>query len=397
MVGGHFVAPNPLQYLAAGLRSIGGMTGEKYANEELQALGQKERDLMGSETKALAQALRGTQGPIVAPATPNDDEGNINPQVQMQGTQGSFAAFTDRALQSEFPQFQKLGMQGIMKMPEIEAKQQERIADREFKMQQIEQNRQDKLDQLKIQHDQRMEYLAQNNADRAALAAEQRAFQASLAQANRDFQATMADNKTNATAKTLPVGALKMQQEGLDAIGVVSGINADLSAVEKQIDDKKLKFGPISNLANTALNASGLSTAESKNFSSFKSNMERLRNESLRLNTGVQTDGDAQRAWNELFQNINDTGLVKQRLQEIQKINSRGAELQKLKVDSIRANYGNDPYNFDALTNQKPSLNGGVSGNWGVQGQPQKPQSATQNNTQPKGRIKFDAQGNIIQ
>ena len=82
-----------------------------------------------------------------------------------------------------------------------------------------------------------------------------------------------------------------------------------------------------------------------------------MRNESLRLNTGVQTDGDAQRAWNELFQNINDTGLVKQRLKEIQGINARAAELQRLRADSVRANYGMAPVDAGAYQNQPAALN----------------------------------------
>jgi len=160
-------------------------------------------------------------------------------------------------------------------------------------------------------------------------------------------------------AKPLPASALKMQQEAIDAIGVSGGINADLNALEKQITDKKLSFGPVSNLTNAGLNMTGFSSQESRNFATFKSNVERLRNESLRLNTGVQTDGDAQRAWNELFQNINDTDLVKQRLQEIQRINKRGADLQKLKIDSIRANYGHDPLDVSRQMNQNPALLGG--------------------------------------
>ena len=110
----------------------------------------------------------------------------------------------------------------------------------------------------------------------------------------------------------------------------------------------------------------GMSSSESRNFATFKSNMERLRNESLRLNTGVQTDGDAQRAWNELFQNITDTNLVKQRLQEIQRINKRGAELQKLKVDGIRANYGYEPLDVSPQMNQRPALGGGATGDFGT-------------------------------
>lgn len=156
------------------------------------------------------------------------------------------------------------------------------------------------------------------------------------------------------STKPLPASALKMQNDAVDAIGTAGGINKMLSGVEKQISDGKVTFGPISNLMNQARNASGLSNEGSRNFSSFKSNLEKIRNESLRLNSGVQTDGDAQRAWSELFQNINDTELVKQRLGEIKALNNRAVDLQKLKVDSIRGNYKAEPYDYGKLPDAVP-------------------------------------------
>lgn len=148
------------------------------------------------------------------------------------------------------------------------------------------------------------------------------------------------------STKPLPTAALKMQNDAIDAINTSAGINDQLAKVANQIETGKLSFGPLSNVINSTRNTLGISSEESKNFASFKSTLEKLRNDSLRLNTGVQTDGDAQRAWNELFQNINDTGLVKQRLQEITAINKRAEELQKLKVDQIRANYNAAPMDF---------------------------------------------------
>lgn len=162
--------------------------------------------------------------------------------------------------------------------------------------------------------------------------------------------------KAEAPPKPLPPAALKMQQESLDAIGISSSINADLGGIANQIESKKLAFGPIKNMVGAGLNAAGMSTENSRNFASFKSTLERLRNESLRLNAGVQTDGDAQRAWNELFQNINDTDLVKQRLAEIQNINKRGAELHQLRVDSVRSNYGAGPLDASAYKAQPAAV-----------------------------------------
>lgn len=161
-------------------------------------------------------------------------------------------------------------------------------------------------------------------------------------------------NEISAKPVKLPVQALKMQNEGLDVIGTAGGINADLGVVEKQLEDKKLKLGPVENLKSQALNAAGRSTPESRNYASFLATLEKQRNDSLRLNKGVQTDKDAERAWNELFNNLSDPEVVKQRLQEIQKINKRGADLQKLQVDQIRANYGAPPLNYSQFE-QRPS------------------------------------------
>lgn len=161
--------------------------------------------------------------------------------------------------------------------------------------------------------------------------------------------------------KPLPPGALKMQQESLDRIGISASINADLGSMLQQIDGGQLDFGPVSNIINKGRNLVGASTEQSRNLSTFKSTLERLRNESLRLNTGVQTDGDAQRAWNELFENITDTKLVRQRLAEIQKINERGAELQRLRVDSVRAEYGHEPLDASSYSKQPAAVGGAYS------------------------------------
>lgn len=163
------------------------------------------------------------------------------------------------------------------------------------------------------------------------------------------------------SSKPMPATALKMQNEALDVVGSASSTQANLTAMQKQIDSGKLSFGPISNAINQGRNMAGLSNEESRNFSSFKSNLEKLRNDSLRLNKGVQTDGDAQRAWNELFQNINDTKLVSQRLNEIKAINARAVDLRKREVEDVRNNYKQAPYDFGTQTNAPAAV--GLGGN----------------------------------
>jgi hypothetical protein len=152
-------------------------------------------------------------------------------------------------------------------------------------------------------------------------------------------------------SKPLPTTALKIQNEAIADLSVAEGTQQSLDKFINQIDNGKLDFGLISNAINKARNNVGMSTEESVNLSSFQSNLEKLRNDSLRLNAGVQTDGDAQRAWNELIANLNDPAVVKQRLQEIKQINARGADLKRLQIDTLRNEYGKEPYDFSQVSN----------------------------------------------
>ncbi|MBK7515411.1 MAG: hypothetical protein IPI51_07325 [Betaproteobacteria bacterium] len=145
------------------------------------------------------------------------------------------------------------------------------------------------------------------------------------------------------TGDRIPHQLVKQQDDLIDKISTARAIDADLGAVEKQIASGSLQFGPVRNLINTGRNVAGISTEESRAFGTFKSTLEKLRNDSLRLNTGVQTEGDAQRAWNELFQNINDTKFVQQRLGEIRKINQRAAQIHEYRLNTLRQNSGAGP------------------------------------------------------
>jgi hypothetical protein len=185
-------------------------------------------------------------------------------------------------------------------------------------------------------------------------------------------------------AKPLPAAIQKMVQENIDIIGTAGSINADLAGITQQIEKGTLRFNPASNLVARARNATGLGNEQTANFASFRSNMERLRNESLRLNKGVQTDGDAQRAWNELFDNINDQGVVSQRLAEIQKINERAMALRGMDVERIYGEFGRQAPDLSRYGNLPGATNLPKSGSPNL---PQivPPQRPAANSAQPGG------------
>lgn len=169
--------------------------------------------------------------------------------------------------------------------------------------------------------------------------------------------------RTNGPAKKpMPAAALRLQQDAVDAIGTAGALNADLGAIADQLTDKKLPLGLVDNMWSRTKNFTGYSDEGSKNFASFQATLEKLRNDSLRLNKGVQTEGDSQRAWDELLANINDEDLVLQRIEEIKRINDRGALLQQMNLDNIRSNYGHDPLDLSAIEKPPPALNGGSTG-----------------------------------
>jgi hypothetical protein len=153
----------------------------------------------------------------------------------------------------------------------------------------------------------------------------------------------------NAAARPVPAYVQRQEDEDITAIGAAGGTTGLLRRYTAMIENElsgrgdaseRLALGPVQNLASSARNTTGVSSPNSINYASFRADLERLRNESLRLNTGVQTEGDAQRIWNELITNINDPRVVARRLQEIQALNERAISLRQAMISQRRANSG---------------------------------------------------------
>ena len=164
------------------------------------------------------------------------------------------------------------------------------------------------------------------------------------------------DLRKNPSAKPMPATAVKLQNEEMEALKTANSISADLGSVIDTIESGQLKLGPVQNKISGAMNWLGNSDENSRNFATFQSTLEKLRNDSLRLNKGVQTEGDAVRAWDEILKNVTDEKFVAQRLKEVQKINERAADLKKLSIDQIRTNFGAEPMDYSGLQSQPAIL-----------------------------------------
>lgn len=154
-------------------------------------------------------------------------------------------------------------------------------------------------------------------------------------------------------SKGPPKLAVPLQRDELGEAGEIQAaveMNGMLDRTRDQLEGGGLELGPVKNLVSRAQNFMGASTPSSRNYASFKSNLEKLRNESLRLNKGVQTEGDAQRAWNELFTNLNDEELVKQRLGEVEAINQRAVAARQSRMQLRRQSQNVGPIDTNVFT-----------------------------------------------
>jgi hypothetical protein len=114
MVGGRFVAPHALEYLAAGLRGFGGIRGEQMAEDEL-------RQLQTARQKAVADALRGFNENMQdrpEEVLPPDVAGPPQP-AQPQNIPAAYQAL----MQAPDPSLRQMGMQGSMQFAQKAAEQ----------------------------------------------------------------------------------------------------------------------------------------------------------------------------------------------------------------------------------------------------------------------------------
>ena len=158
----------------------------------------------------------------------------------------------------------------------------------------------------------------------------------------------------------LPPKGIEAQQELLNKRASVNSITEDLNAVLKDLHTGRLVLGPRRNLENELKNKLGNSTPESIRYSSFLNTMEKMRNDVVRLNTGTQTEGDSQRAMNELMGSLGDTKNVKNRIGELIGLSKRAGEQHETAVNTMRKEYGAEPMDFKSMAKTKPIMGGGA-------------------------------------
>lgn len=142
--------------------------------------------------------------------------------------------------------------------------------------------------------------------------------------------------------KPLPVGALRIID---DAKQSLSATKESLGLVDRAIqtlNSGKVQLGMVSNATARVRNKLGSSSEASRAFTDINQTLEKLRNNYLLLAKGVQTEGDATRAWNsEIGESVqNDNKLANQQLQKAKQMITNMAAMQEDRIDTVYSNYG---------------------------------------------------------
>lgn len=207
----------------------------------------------------------------------------------------------------------------------------------------ILQKRQDKELTLKAQeeaakqrHLERLEIARENNATRAQIAAMNQQYRQDVLDLRREMGQTKKDSKV------LPASLQKAEDEDYAAIDTAQGVVEGIKPIIKSLNDGSLNLSGAGNLLFKAKAAIGSSDPEILQYQALERNLNRFVNESLRLNAGVQTDGDAQRAANEYQAAFskNNTKAMAASLNELKTINERAIKNRQNQINRRRKSQG---------------------------------------------------------
>jgi hypothetical protein len=134
MIGDVFVAPNPMEYLAAGLRGYSGMKGEQQAQGELTGLAQKRKTAMADALRQYGQQMQGTPAqPAISEQQGNNPSAYVPEQAAMPAQAANPMGAYQGLIASGMPELQKMGMQGALELPKLQAQEKEHAANRDWR------------------------------------------------------------------------------------------------------------------------------------------------------------------------------------------------------------------------------------------------------------------------
>jgi hypothetical protein len=148
----------------------------------------------------------------------------------------------------------------------------------------------------------------------------------------------------------------KRKLDALDELSVLGGVSADTASLADDIDKGRINLSLLGNLTSGGANALGIGNEETAKYATFRSTLERLRNDSLRLNKGVQTEPDAKRAWDEMFGSLSSEKTVVANLKRIETLNQRAAQLKGKSLNDMLTSRGHEPIDLTEYNIQPASV-----------------------------------------
>lgn len=159
-------------------------------------------------------------------------------------------------------------------------------------------------------------------------------------------------------AKPIPVGSLNKVLEAQEALGATQVISDIIQKHARRMQSGELVVGPVDTIGAKFRTGIGMANAQDVNLNEWEADKTKIVNESLRLNKGVQTEGDAQRAIEELM-GARDQATAARALRRLAEINARAVQLQKQKLTTIYSNYGRGA-DGEPVQRRQPAQSGGV-------------------------------------
>jgi len=156
-----------------------------------------------------------------------------------------------------------------------------------------------------------------------------------LEQDQGQFDARLGYDQSRQEARPLTRFQEKQVEEYYGDIDAIGSTNSEIDRIDNLIESGELNLGPVTNATSQALNALGISTPNSANFAEFQSTVQKLVNDSLRLNKGVQTEGDAQRAATEILRNPRDERVVRAQLRRLRELNERALRFRQGRLSEL--------------------------------------------------------------
>jgi hypothetical protein len=178
--------------------------------------------------------------------------------------------------------------------------------------------------------------LADNTISQAQFNRQMAENQQAMRQDALDFKREEAERKGQ---KVLPSGALKLESDdiatGYETVQLTDDINNQINS----LITNKVNFSPANNAKLAVQSFAGATTPEVLAYNDFNRFKVKLVNDSLRLNKGVQTEGDAIRAAKELS-SAKSTADAVAAMQKLRDINARNAKVRNQIIVSRRKSGG---------------------------------------------------------